>query len=133
MNYKSQYSLNFNFLCRSYEKKFWWVTCVSIVGDIEIWAGTRGVVPEGEVIEGGVIDGLLPLYVDRWLAESWAGIVQQLVPILWSWRKKQFLLHVGISHSNWKGIIICGRVNQAFSNAACTNIMWSWINIDTDT
>lgn len=75
MNYKSQYSLNLNFLCRSYEKKFWWVTCVSIVGDIEIWAGTRGVVPEGEVIEGGVIDGLLPLYVDRWLAESWAGIV----------------------------------------------------------
>lgn len=54
---------------------FWWITCVSIVGDIEIWAGARGVMPKGEVIEGGVIDGFLPLYVDWWLAESWAGIV----------------------------------------------------------
>lgn len=71
-----QCSLNLNFLSRFYEKKmFWWVTCMSIVCDIKIWAGARGVVPEGEVIEGGVIDGLLPLYVDRWLAESWAGIV----------------------------------------------------------
>lgn len=129
-----QCSLNLNFLSRFYEKKmFWWVTCMSIVCDIKIWARARGVVPEGEVIEGGVIDGLLPLYVDRWLAESWAGIVKQLGPILWSWRKKQFLLHGGVNHSNWKGIIICGRVNQAFSNAACTNIMWSWINIDRPT
>lgn len=49
---------------KSFEKK---VICVFIVGDIEIWVGARGVVLEGKVIEGGVIDGFFFFYVDWWL------------------------------------------------------------------
>lgn len=56
-------------------------TCVAIVENIEFGIGCRRVIPEDEVVDVGVVDGHLSVYVDRRLVHSQTRVLRQCMPV----------------------------------------------------
>lgn len=56
-------------------------TCVAIVKNIEFSIGCRRVIPEDEVVDVGVVDGHLSVYVDRRLVHSQTRVLRQCMPV----------------------------------------------------